>query len=507
MNKKGFSTIELLVSFIIISFISTAMFKSVLLLNDKLYNYINTSAVLVYNGNAINYIQDDLKGKVITSTTSCGTNCYTIAFDNGESKTLKIDNTTKVLQYGGFSKKLPNNTSFDLDTDQLEVSNTLYTVGATAKTNSILNINIPIISDVITGEYDINIIYQYFSNANSDAPVITMNGASSITINTADVYVDAGASAVDYDKIKLAVTSSSTVNTSTSGTYSVIYTATDSNNRSTSVTRTVIVQPLSAVQAIVVAGGGGGAATGSGGGGGAVLYLISTPLTKGTYTITVGDGGAGGIAGTTWNGANGGNSVFGTTIAYGGGGGVTHGSASAQSGGNGGGAAITTTGSAVIGGTGTFGYKGGNGYVDAGWVGTSGGGGGAGGAGVAGGNTAGSGNGGVGTTTNLLGTTYVFSGGGGGGEVQGSYVGTGGSGVGGTAVINGTGGNGVTNTGSGGAGGGYNGSYFNGGNGGSGIIIITYQGPTRATGGTITHYNGYTMHKYTTVGTFSFVVW
>jgi hypothetical protein len=40
--------------------------------------------------------------------------------------------------------------------------------------------------------------------------------------------------------------------------------------------------------------------------------------------------------------------------------------------------------------------------------------------------------------------------------------------------------------------------------GGSGIVIVKYAGSQRATGGTVTSAGGFTIHTYTTSGTFSF---
>ena len=80
-------------------------------------------------------------------------------------------------------------------------------------------------------------------------------------------------------------------------------------------------------------------------------------------------------------------------------------------------------------------------------------------------------------------------------------VGGGGNGSGGTAASAGT-----ANTGGGGGGGGMNsaGSVGSaGGNGGSGIVIIRYLGAQRATGGTVTSAGGYTIHTFTSSGTYT----
>jgi hypothetical protein len=63
---------------------------------------------------------------------------------------------------------------------------------------------------------------------------------------------------------------------------------------------------------------------------------------------------------------------------------------------------------------------------------------------------------------------------------------------------------GTVNTGSGGGGGGYNNpSWINGGAGGSGIVIISYLGAQRGTGGTVTSSGGYTIHTFTSSSTYN----
>jgi hypothetical protein len=45
--------------------------------------------------------------------------------------------------------------------------------------------------------------------------------------------------------------------------------------------------------------------------------------------------------------------------------------------------------------------------------------------------------------------------------------------------------------------------YYGGGNGGSGVVIISYLGSQRGTGGTITSVGGYTYHTFTSSGTYT----
>jgi hypothetical protein len=67
---------------------------------------------------------------------------------------------------------------------------------------------------------------------------------------------------------------------------------------------------------------------------------------------------------------------------------------------------------------------------------------------------------------------------------------------------------GTVNTGGGGGGteSGYDfccGIGYVGGNGGSGIVIIRYSGSQRGTGGTVTSSGGFTIHTFTSSGTYT----
>ena len=72
-------------------------------------------------------------------------------------------------------------------------------------------------------------------------PVITLNGVNPATIELGATYVDAGATAYDAFHGNTAVTSSDNVDTSTVGSYTVTYTATDLDNNTATATRTVNV--------------------------------------------------------------------------------------------------------------------------------------------------------------------------------------------------------------------------------------------------------------------------
>ena len=74
------------------------------------------------------------------------------------------------------------------------------------------------------------------------APEVTLNGGSSITLILGQSYVESGASATDNRDASVSVTISGSVDTTTVGSYTVLYTATDSANNTSTLTRIVNVE-------------------------------------------------------------------------------------------------------------------------------------------------------------------------------------------------------------------------------------------------------------------------
>lgn len=249
------------------------------------------------------------------------------------------------------------------------------------------------------------------------------------------------------------------------------------------------------VEYLVVAGGGSGGTAGGGGGAGGLLTGSTNVFVATSYTVTVGGGGAGG--GIAWGGSGnpGSNSVFSSITALGGGYG---GHGGGGNGGSGGGGAQGNGGSGTAG----QGNAGGNGNP----TNSSYPGGGGGGASTVGVNASGrdGGAGGNGSSSSITGSSVTYAGGGGGGTRgnNGGSAGAGGSGGGGAGGATGGGTSGTTNTGSGGGGSGGENSGQPVGAGGSGIVIIRYTGSQRGTGGTVTSSGGYTIHTFTSSGTF-----
>lgn len=245
--------------------------------------------------------------------------------------------------------------------------------------------------------------------------------------------------------------------------------------------------PTYSVDMLVVAGGGGGGgsssdnvAGGGGAGGGGFLYSTNQTVFSGTqYAVTIGAGGSGGAKGFT--GSKGTDSSFAALIvALGGGAGrdADDFDVSISNGGSGGGASGSSGGAA---GSGTAGQGYGGGSKNDSNAGNYAGGGGGGAGGAGSGRSPG-----PGAANSISGTSVTYA--------------AGGYGQGTSNFIN-AGVSGASNTGDGGNGGSNGGA--SGGAGGSGIVIIRYLGTQQASGGSVTSSNGYTIHTFTTSGTFT----
>ena len=263
----------------------------------------------------------------------------------------------------------------------------------------------------------------------------------------------------------------------------------------------------------LVIGGGGGGGNDDSGGGGAGGYRTSTQTVNPgtTYTVTVGDGGAGSPA-VPANGANGSaSSVSGTGLttitSAGGGGGGTQSTAGADGGSGGGGSANPGT----AGGSGNIPATSpsqGNDGADGIFSNVVGGGGG--GAGEAG-NTDGPAYGGDGLTSSITGSAVVRAGGGAGSNRINPQTpapgGDGGGGTGGTDTPQSPATDGTVNTGSGGGGGGGN-APKEGGDGGKGVVIISvpdadYSGTTTGSPTVATGVSGKTVMTFTGDGSYT----
>jgi len=175
MQKNGFSTIELLVSFVIISFVSIAMFKTVTDLIDKIDTYEQLSKITIIKGTLSNKIEADLIQKKLYGVNACGCNCYDFIFQDLNTTRLTLNVTTKTIKYGNTTEVLPANYVI---TNNMSLTEN-FIVTPASMYNTILKIYIPITNSINNSTFNINIIYQYDSRDMGLLPAFVSKGISS----------------------------------------------------------------------------------------------------------------------------------------------------------------------------------------------------------------------------------------------------------------------------------------------------------------------------------------
>lgn len=213
---------------------------------------------------ATDNIDGDLTSSIVTSgsvnTNIAGAYTVTYSVSDAAGNNTSIDRTVNV----NADTTAPLITLNGPSNITLELGEAYNEQGATATDNVDGNLTSSI---VISGSVNVDIADTYtvtysvsdaagnntsatrtvIVNPDTTVPVITLNGASTITLNVGDTYNELGATATDnYDgDITSSIVISGTVNTNIVGAYSVNYNVSDSSgNNATQVTRTVNVDDV-----------------------------------------------------------------------------------------------------------------------------------------------------------------------------------------------------------------------------------------------------------------------
>lgn len=165
MNNKGFTTVELVVSFSLTAIIVLFLFQLVFVLKD-LYVLSGIKLKLVTKQATINtMINDDFINKRVTLATKDSDTQITFYFDDGTNKELSYDKDNKSITYGDYKTNLIDGSKFGNIGITTEV-NTRATDDTTL--NGILTIKIPVYHSLLEkDDFGIEIIYLYNSNYTS----------------------------------------------------------------------------------------------------------------------------------------------------------------------------------------------------------------------------------------------------------------------------------------------------------------------------------------------------
>ena len=225
----------------------------------------NTSSVVEMTGSTTNYsasIPVDVNVAQASISYYIFTSGSGLTISAGDSDFFTINSNTNSgnnYSYDVVDTTAPVITLIGDPTVTLEVGSTYTEQGATATDNYDTSVSVVIGGDTVdtntVGAYTVtydatdannNAATQVTRTVNvvdTTAPVITLTGDPTVTLEVGSTYTEQGATATDnYDTSVSVVIGGDTVDTNTVGAYTVTYDATDANNNAaTQVTRTVNV--------------------------------------------------------------------------------------------------------------------------------------------------------------------------------------------------------------------------------------------------------------------------
>lgn len=159
MNKKGFTLVEFVVSFSLITVILILLFEIIISVREIYFSAGIKTELLSRQVLMTEKINDDFYSNEIVNIVNCGQNCLTVSFSDGTSKNLSIDIENKIFQYGNYYTNLINNSNFD---QPFITFKTFYNVGED-QYDSFVTIKIPVHHHLYKEDFGVLAIYQYDS--------------------------------------------------------------------------------------------------------------------------------------------------------------------------------------------------------------------------------------------------------------------------------------------------------------------------------------------------------
>jgi len=156
MNKKGFTVLELIVSFTLASLIGIFLLQISMVLKDLTTDATIRSNIVSSQSIITERMQDDFLINDPRVALKCGNNCVRFIFADDSEKVFKIENND-TFRWGDYTLKLKNGSKFG--NVETTVDKTLET---TIFDDSILTLSIPITNSTIEDEvFDIKIVVPY----------------------------------------------------------------------------------------------------------------------------------------------------------------------------------------------------------------------------------------------------------------------------------------------------------------------------------------------------------
>jgi len=181
-NNKGFSILELIVSFGLTMVIVVVLFEIIIYMKE-LYEKSVTQTELINRQNLItDYIYSDIYDKGLNTLYLCGDNCIAFDYNDGDTKQLKWDTSLNTIGYGDYTVSLLKNTFLD---QSLLLSDGISTLSgakichsSNIHSDEYFTIKVPLTNALFPDDdFGLNIFY-YYSNGEVSVLLPTSNDCS-----------------------------------------------------------------------------------------------------------------------------------------------------------------------------------------------------------------------------------------------------------------------------------------------------------------------------------------
>ena len=206
-NKSGFTVVELIVSFSLALVIAVFLFQIIINLKNLYTSSVVKTEIVNVQSLISREINNKLNNNKIERILKCGSYCLNFMYESGESDKLVVNFDSKIIQFGSYTAKLPEDSSFGSTNIASSYSGTF----SDSSNNAMILINIPIYNENLKDQnFGINIVYQYntnendiylsdFSSDSSEIGYLQLKGETDISLSTNENYVESGYVIVNAD--------------------------------------------------------------------------------------------------------------------------------------------------------------------------------------------------------------------------------------------------------------------------------------------------------------------
>lgn len=152
-NNRGFTVVEMGVSFCLIFTVCILLFQVVLSLKELYIKSDIETTLLNKQGIILNKMYNDFRNKGVSSAKPCGASCISFELSDGNTKQLSTNKSNKTITYDGYVWKLDDTSS---------VGDLSFAAGTKTGYGTYFKITIPVTNKLIDSkDFGLDVVYGY----------------------------------------------------------------------------------------------------------------------------------------------------------------------------------------------------------------------------------------------------------------------------------------------------------------------------------------------------------